>query len=196
MAASHDSTSMPTSGWWSFCLIRCRGVSLLSLTRAPGRQQSSLERLSVQQMGAAVPPGMESPVTKSVPGNGTRQLLPGRGSPSPAEVIPCFGIEHVHPRAECVTKACCVLGPARLPSMQSGPQPRARHSLRGDIPQCDVTVVAPYTPVAAVGAVAQSLVRGAGRGPRESIVSIWRYPAVMERLRALRGEVPPPLWTP
>ena len=94
VATSHDSTSMTTSGWWSFCLIRCSGVSLLSLTRAPGRQQISLDRLSVQQMGAAVPPGTESPVTKSVPGNGTQQLLPGRGSPSPAEVIPCFGIEH------------------------------------------------------------------------------------------------------
>ncbi|XP_042665272.1 maestro heat-like repeat-containing protein family member 2B [Centrocercus urophasianus] len=32
---------------------------------------------------------MESPVTKTTPGNGAQQLLPGRGSPSPAEVIPC-----------------------------------------------------------------------------------------------------------
>eukprot|EP00076_Gallus_gallus_P036662 XP_025002200.1 maestro heat-like repeat-containing protein family member 2B [Gallus gallus] len=48
-------------------------------------------------------------------------------------------------------------------------------------------MAASSTPVAAVGAVAQSLARGAGRGPRESIVSIWRFPAVMEQLRALRG---------
>ncbi|XP_031451981.1 maestro heat-like repeat-containing protein family member 2B [Phasianus colchicus] len=31
------------------------------------------------------------------------------------------------------------------------------------------------------------LVGPAGRGTRESVVSVWRYPAVMERLRALRG---------
>ena len=55
----------------------------MSLTRAPTRQQSSLERLSGQQMGAAVPPCMESPVTKLLLSNGTWQLLPGRGSPSP-----------------------------------------------------------------------------------------------------------------
>ena len=40
------------------------------------------------------------------------------------------------------------------------------------------------------------LVGRAGSEPRESVVSIWKHPAVMERLRALRGEVPPPLWTP
>ncbi|XP_031451887.1 LOW QUALITY PROTEIN: maestro heat-like repeat-containing protein family member 2B, partial [Phasianus colchicus] len=53
--------------------------------------------------------------------------------------------------------------------------------------RCDVTVATSYTLVAAVGAVAQSLVGPAGRGARESVVSVWTYPAAMERLRALRG---------
>ena len=65
----------------------------MSLTCAPGRQQSCLERLPGQQMGASVPPGMESPVTKTVLGKGAQQLLPGRFSPSPAEVIPHLGTE-------------------------------------------------------------------------------------------------------
>ena len=139
VAASHDSTSM-TCGWWSFCWIRCNGVSLLSLTRAPGGQQSAPERLSVQQMGAAVPPGMESPVTKSVPGNGTRQLLPGRGSPSPAEVIPCFGIEHQNygnktPEPSASQKHAVFWGQQGCPACSLVPSP-------GHVILCEVTRLA------------------------------------------------------
>lgn len=46
----------------------------MSLTGAPRRQQSSLERLSGQQMGASVSPGMESPVTTTMPGRFTMLL--------------------------------------------------------------------------------------------------------------------------
>ena len=33
------------------------------------------------------------PSHKTMPGNGAQQLLPGRGSPSPTEVIPCVSME-------------------------------------------------------------------------------------------------------
>jgi len=51
----------------------------MSLTRAPTRQQSALARVSGQQMGAAVPPCMESPVTKTMLSNEVH--IAGHGVP-------------------------------------------------------------------------------------------------------------------
>ena len=134
------------------------------------------------------------PVTETTPGNGAQQLLPGRGSPSPAEVIPCVSMEPEPQSRVRHTNALCS-GPAGLPCVLPGPQP-GRVILCEVTLRCDVTVV-PHTPLwQRWERWLSPLVGPAGSEPRESVVSIWKHPAVMERLRALRGEVPPPLWTP
>lgn len=68
----------------------------------------------MQQMGAAVPPSMESRVTKSVPGNGTRQLLPGRGSPSPAEVVPLLWHRTCPPQSRVHHKNMLCFGASKV----------------------------------------------------------------------------------
>ena len=126
------------------------------------------------------------PVTETTPGNGAQQLLPGRGSPSPAEVIPCVSMEPEPQSRVRHTNALCS-GPAGLPCVLPGPQP-GRVILCEVTLRCDVTVV-PRTPLwQRWERWLSPLVGPAGSGTRESVASIWRYPAIMERLRALRGE--------
>ncbi|XP_031455118.1 maestro heat-like repeat-containing protein family member 2B [Phasianus colchicus] len=129
---------------------------------------------------------MESPVTKTMLGNGAQQLLPGQGTSSSAEVTPCFSVECVHPGAKFLTKTCVFWGLQGCPACSLVPSP-------GHVILCEVALLTVMSQLS-LSPLWQRwerwlspLVGRAGSEPRESFVSIWRHPAVMKRLRALRG---------